>query len=158
MLRTNSAIIILLVISSFFLNSASAQREYSDPVIEVLPLHFSSKGLRGEGGNRLKEKLFDTQFIALGEDHGFAGAALFAQAIANDALKYGLKYHAVEAGPATIDWFESQHSKVGLEKIAQAHPNFSLAVPFLSNIEDAKLAVDFIGDVDSTIKSLLAHP
>ena len=42
------------------------------PTVEVLPLSFAQSGVSGPGGERIKAELVDAQFVALGEDHGFA--------------------------------------------------------------------------------------
>jgi len=60
-----------------------------------------------------------------------------------------LNYHAIEVGPVTVDWFESHYRKGGLQELAKAHPNLGLAVPFISNIEDAELSAKFIRSEDS---------
>lgn len=128
-----------------------AQIMETDAAIEVLPIVFNEKGLQGQGGELLKTELADAQFIALGEDHGFAGAALFGQAIANDARPFGLQYHVVEVGPVSTEWFINEFAKGGMDAIAKSHVNIGRAIPFISNFEDAELAADFL-DGDGPMK------
>lgn len=111
--------------------------------IEILDIGFSDAGLAGPGGDRLKAELADAQFVALGEDHGFAGAPRLAQALASEARAFGPLYHAVEVGPLTMQWVRRRLAAGGVETLQQDLSGKPLAFPFLSNREDAELADDF---------------
>lgn len=146
MRNVNTVLAIALVLALMSAWPAMAQKMEIDPAIVVLPLTFSEKGLQGPGGELLKAQLADAQFIALGEDHGFAGAALFGRAIANDARPFGLQYLVVEVGPVSTEWFKNEFTKGGINALSKSHANMGRAIPFISNIEDAELAADFLGD------------
>ena len=111
--------------------------------IEILDIGFSDAGLSGAGGDRLKAELADAQFIAVGEDHGFAGAPRLAQALASEARAFGPLYHAVEVGPVTMQWVRRRLAAGGVEMLQKDLAGKPLAFPFLSNREDAELADGF---------------
>lgn len=111
--------------------------------IEILPIAFGPDGLSGPGGERLRAELPNAQFIALGEDHGFSGSPEVGMALAHDAKALpgaGEMFHAVEVGPISTRriGFELRDNGIdGLGKWLKGRP---WATPFLSNVEDAKLA------------------
>ncbi|NQV94229.1 MAG: hypothetical protein HQ482_03690, partial [Sphingomonadales bacterium] len=92
---------------------------------------------------RLKAALVDAEFIAVGEDHGFAGSPRLAQALAAEARVYGPLYHAVEVGPVTMEWVRVRLASGGLAAIQSGLAGKPFAFPFLSNREDATLADGF---------------
>lgn len=116
--------------------------------IEILPIQFDAAGMSGAGGERLKSELPDAQFVAVGEDHGFADPPLLARALAADMrrLKHPL-FHAAEIGPFTAEWLRRQFGEMsgdaGLKAVGTAIKDKGLAMPFTSNVEDAALAADF---------------
>jgi hypothetical protein len=122
--------------------SVDPKAAQSDP-IEILEIGFSDSGLSGSGGERLKEALEDAQFIAVGEDHGFAGSPRLAQALAEEARAHGPLYHAVEVGPVTMQWVRARLASGGLDAMHTGLAGKAFAFPFLSNREDAELADDF---------------
>jgi hypothetical protein len=116
--------------------------------IEILPISFDAGGLSGSGGERLRSELDDAQFVALGEDHGFADAPLLARAlVATMRNKKEPVFHAAEIGPFTAEWLKQQFANKpmdeGLRSIAAAMKGKGLAMPFTSNVEDSMLAADF---------------
>ncbi|MBK6297177.1 MAG: hypothetical protein IPF48_03835 [Sphingomonadales bacterium] len=68
---------------------------------EILPLEVTADGLAGVGGERLRAELGDAQFVAVGEDHGFAGSPMLAAALGKELarVKGPPVYHVVEVGP-----------------------------------------------------------
>ncbi|WP_422060494.1 hypothetical protein [Sphingopyxis sp.] len=126
----------------------------SPPVepVEILPIAFSPDGLSGPGGERLRTAMEQAQFIALGEDHGFAGSPQLAEALAHDATAIserqdaGPLYHAVEVGPDTVTWVAAQLEIGGLDALGMGLNGRPWAMPFLSNVEDAKLAAPFAAE------------
>ena len=113
--------------------------------IEVLPLEVSEAGLAGPGAAPLKAALQEAQFVALGEDHGFAEAPLLGAALAAElaGIKGAAIHHAVEVGPAATARIGTMLRRDGLaplDRLLDAQP---YAVPFLSNREDAGLAMPF---------------
>ncbi|NCO48712.1 MAG: hypothetical protein GW808_06105 [Sphingomonadales bacterium] len=122
--------------------SAGPKAAPSEPV-EILEIGFTDAGLSGAGGERLKAALADAQFVAVGEDHGFAGAPRLGQALAKEARVYGPLYHAVEVGPVTMQWVRARLASGGLDAIESGIAGKPLAFPFLSNREDAALADGF---------------
>ncbi len=116
--------------------------------IEILPVTFDATGLSGIGGDRLRSEIGNAQFVALGEDHGFADAPLLARALATEMRSSGGSvFHAAEIGPFTAKWlrqkFGNQPTNEGLRSIAAAIKGKGLAMPFTSNVEDSMLAADF---------------
>lgn len=128
--------------------SLAAGEPINLPQIEILPISFDAKSLSGTGGERLKLELRDGQFVALGEDHGFAEPPLLARALAAEMRALGHPvYHAAEIGPFTAHWlrrqFADKGTEAGLKIVAAAMQSKGLAMPFTSNVEDAMLAADF---------------
>jgi hypothetical protein len=113
--------------------------------IEVLAIETKAGGLAGPGAERLREEIADAQFIAVGEDHGFADPPRFAAALAAEVerVKGAPLFLAVEVGPnATAlvgDVLRSQ-GLPGLDRLLEGKP---ASLPFLSNKEDAELALPF---------------
>ena len=127
---------------------AAAEPEAAIPQVEVLPLSFAQRGLSGAGGERIKAELADAQFVALGEDHGFADAPKLAQALAAEMEHLGGSvYHAAEIGPFSAEWlhrhFSGNSTLDGLKSAAAGLKGKGLAMPFTSNVEDATLATGF---------------
>lgn len=120
--------------------------------VEILPVAFSPDGLSGPGGERLQAAMEQAQFVALGEDHGFAGSPRLGQALAHDAAAVaerqdaGPLYHAVEVGPHTIDWVAAQLETGGIDALGDGLKGRPWAMPFLSNVEDARLAAPFAAE------------
>ena len=115
---------------------------------EILPISFDADGLSGSGGERLGSELDAAQFVALGEDHGFADAPLLARALAAEMRNMDEPvFHAAEIGPFTAKWLQQQFANKptndGLRSIAAATKGKGLAMPFTSNVEDSMLAADF---------------
>lgn len=117
--------------------------------VEILPIAFSPEGLSGTGGDRLREAMETAQFVALGEDHGFAGSPELGEALAHDAGAIaerqgaGALYHAAEVGPYTVRWVAAQMDTGGLSQLAATLAGRPWAMPFLSNVQDAALAAPF---------------
>lgn len=113
--------------------------------IEILPLEAGADGLAGPGGVRLKAELVGAQFIAVGEDHGFAGSPEFAAALAVEAERIdgAPLYHAVEVGPHTTRLVADTLREGGLPALDRLLEGRAFAMPFLSNAEDAVLALPF---------------
>ncbi|KQZ65332.1 hypothetical protein ASD67_02695 [Sphingopyxis sp. Root1497] len=127
--------------------SAAADPAASAPEpVEILPIAFSAEGLSGPGGDRLRAELADVQFIALGEDHGFAGSPELGMALAHDVAALpgaAPLYHAVEVGPVTTRWAGQTLRDGGPDALGKSLAGRPFAMPFLSNVEDAKLAAPF---------------
>lgn len=130
--------------------SAAADSAASAPEpVEILPIAFSAEGLSGPGGDRLRAELAGVQFIALGEDHGFAGSPELGMALAHDAAALpGATplYHAVEVGPVTTRWAGQTLRDGGLDALGKWLTGRPFAMPFLSNVEDARLAAPFAAE------------
>lgn len=131
--------------------AAEAAAALTAPVeqIELLPIAFGPEGLSGVGGERLRAELADAQFIALGEDHGFAGSPLLAEALAHDAAAVAARngsgplYHAIEVGPFSTAWARELLTERGVDDFGRALTGRPFAMPFLTNAEDARLALPF---------------
>lgn len=115
------------------------------PAVEVLPLEITADGLGGTGGERLRSELADVQFIAVGEDHGFAEPPRLAAALGLELARIdgAPVYHAVEVGPhvtAEVVRLLRDGGLTGLDRVIDAQP---AAMPFLSNADDAALALPY---------------
>lgn len=114
--------------------------------VEILPIAFGPDGLTGPGGERLRAELPNAQFIAIGEDHGFAGSPELGMALAHDAAALPgatQMFHAVEVGPITARRTAFEIADRGVDGLGPWLKGRPWAMPFLSNVEDAKLAAIF---------------
>jgi hypothetical protein len=113
--------------------------------VEVLPMAASLDGLSGPGGERLRSELQNAQFIAVGEDHGLADAPELTAALATEAdrIKGAPLYHAVEVGPHTTRLITAELKQGGLVALDRLLEGKPALIPFLSNAEDARLALPF---------------
>lgn len=112
--------------------------------VEVLPIGWSNEGLQGEGGDRLRSEMRDARFVALGEDHGLAGPPEMAIALGTEMRRHGPVAHAVEVGPHTTQTVAAVLDRGGLDGFDRFLDGRPLALPFLSNVEDAALALSFV--------------
>ncbi len=140
-----SALVAAMVAALPFASLAAADPAPAEPV-EILPIVFSADGLSGPGGERLRAELANAQFIALGEDHGFAGSPELGMALAHDAAALpgaSPLYHVVEVGPVTTRWAAHRLRDGGLDALGRSLAGRPYAIPFLSNADDAALALPF---------------
>lgn len=125
---------------------ASAEPALPPPApIEVLPLEITAEGLGGTGGERLRGELGDVQFVAVGEDHGFAEPPKLAAALGQELarIKGAPVHHAVEVGPHAVNEVVQvlrRQGLAGLDTIVDDQPS---VLPFLSNVDDATLALPY---------------
>lgn len=136
----------LTLAGTLLLPAATSHAQADDaPTIEVLELTVTGNEIGGAGGERLKQDLRDTQMVMIGEDHGFAGPPELAGALANELQKASGKpvYLTVEVGPNGTKWAEDLLRKDGVAGLGKALAGQPMALPFLSNVEDAVLAEPF---------------
>lgn len=136
----------LALASALFLPAATVHAQSDDaPAIEVLELTLTGGDVGGAGGERLKQDLRDTQMVMIGEDHGFAGPPQLAGALAEQLGRTSGRpvYHVVEVGPHGTKWAEGLLRKGGVAGLGKALAGQPMALPFLSNVEDAVLAEPF---------------
>lgn len=142
LLQTTLAAIFLAVSPA-----AAAQAQLAPPApVEILPIAFGPGGLAGPGGERLRAELPGTQFIAIGEDHGFAGPPELGMALVHDAAALpgaGELFHAVEVGPVSARLTAHEIRDKGVDGLGPWLKGRPWAMPFLSNVEDARLAALF---------------
>ncbi|MBK7283718.1 MAG: hypothetical protein IPI83_04355 [Sphingomonadales bacterium] len=117
----------------------------SQQPVEILPLEVTADGLAGVGGERLRAELGDAQFVAVGEDHGFAGSPMLAAALGKELerVKGPPVYHVVEVGPFStrhVSHILRKEGLAGLDRIVDEQPS---VWPFLANLDDATLALPF---------------
>lgn len=112
---------------------------------KILPLELGPNGLGGAGGERLRAELGKAQFVAIGEDHGFKGPPQLAEAITTELVMASRKpvYLVAEAGPLATAWFASVVKTGGLPALHAAIKPQPYVLPFLNNVEDARLAEPF---------------
>jgi hypothetical protein len=140
-----------LIIASLCGLALSAATVAAEPLlppqapVEILPIELRADGLAGPGGERLRAELVNAQFVAVGEDHGFAGPPQFAAALAAEAGKVpgAPLYHAVEVGPHTTRLVADTLRNGGLPALDRLLEGKPFAMPFLSNADDAALALPF---------------
>ena len=102
-------------------------------------------GLNGPGGEILRARLSDAQFILYGEDHGFADSPIVLRALAHDARPVGFRHLVVEVGPITTRLIERTLAQKGIDGVHAIVHESPLAIPFLSLKEDDELVSDFLG-------------
>lgn len=125
--------------------SSAAMSQSAAPTIEVLDLTVSNGSLGGAGGDRLRRELETAQFVGVGEDHGFAGSPELASALTAELGKVSGRpvFLAVEAGPQGTAWAARRLNQGGLPALQVGFKGQPFALPFLSNVEDARLAQGF---------------
>ncbi|MEP2101736.1 MAG: hypothetical protein ABJP02_09515 [Parasphingorhabdus sp.] len=111
--------------------------------IPIWEISFGPDGLSGPGANILRPEIARAQFVALGEDHGFADSPELGRGLAAEMKKYGRAYHAVEIGPWSGKIVQQALRTDGVTGVATLVAGKPIALPFVSNREDALLANDF---------------
>lgn len=101
--------------------------------------------LSGPGAKILRDVLPSAQFILYGEDHGFADSPILLRALARDARDAGFRYHAIEVGRRSIDLVRDALAHNGIDGVAALVKDAPLGLPFVSLMDDAALAADFLG-------------
>lgn len=138
--------------AALFSQTVAAQTALPAEPVEILPIGFSPEGLSGPGGERLRGAMEQAQFVALGEDHGFAGSPQLGEALAHDAADIaerqdaGPLYHAIEVGPHSVTWVAAQLEAGGLDALGAGLKGRPWAMPFVSSVEDARLAAPFAAE------------
>ncbi|MEP0391311.1 MAG: hypothetical protein ABJ205_13965 [Erythrobacter sp.] len=117
-----------------------------EPSVTPLALSFSNEGLSGPGADQLRAHVENSQFIAIGEDHGFADAPVLLSAFAAEGADHGFDTYAVETGPWSADWVRDRLNHGGVDGYASDLAGRPLAIPFLSMREEADVAAQFLGD------------
>jgi hypothetical protein len=113
------------------------------PEIPIWEISFGPDGLSGPGGDILRKEITDAQFVALGEDHGFADSPELGRGLAAEMKKHGRTYHAVEIGAWSNKAVPQALRTDGVTGVATLVAGKPIALPFVSNREDALLANDF---------------
>lgn len=111
--------------------------------IPVWEISFGPNGLSGPGADILRPEIARSQFVALGEDHGFADSPELGRGLAAEMKKHGRTYHAVEIGSWTNKAVQQALRTDGVTGVATLVAGKPIAIPFVSNREDAMLANDF---------------
>lgn len=126
----------------------------TEPEIASIPvweIDFSPAGLSGPGAAILEADMENAQFVALGEDHGYADSPMLARGLAAEMKKAGRVYHVAEIGPHSEQAVKRALVADGVDELADILKGKPLALPFLGHREDAELAQDFLredGSVD----------
>ncbi|GAA0466659.1 hypothetical protein GCM10009096_04180 [Parasphingorhabdus litoris] len=115
----------------------------TEPEIPVWEISFGPDGLSGPGADVLREEIARSQFVALGEDHGFADTPQLGRGLAAEMKKHGRTYHAVEIGPWSNKAVQQALRTDGVTGVATLVAGKPIAIPFVSSREDALLANDF---------------
>ena len=123
----------------------SAQETVPDaPVIAPMMIGFDDQGLSGPGGELLAAEVPDTQFVVIGEDHGYADAPRLVTAFAAEGKEHGLTNYAVEVGPYSSAWVAEILAKGGPDALGEELQGRPLAIPFLNSREEAEAALGFL--------------
>lgn len=125
---------------------SEAPPELPEPTIVPLALEFSAEGLAGPGAEAIRAQIDSAQFIAIGEDHGFAEAPLLLAALAAEGAPHGFDTYAIETGPWSAGWLREQLLAGGVEGLGETLVGRPAAIPFLSMREEAEVAMGFLDD------------
>jgi hypothetical protein len=124
--------------------AAAAEQPALDALLQAnrWPVIVSKQGLDGEGARRIAAWADEAQFFMLGEDHGNAGLAQFATALARTLGPRGYRHTAIEVDPLMTAKLTAT-MKGGKASLARylAEDQRALAMPFFGWNEEA----DFIG-------------
>ena len=100
--------------------------------------------LVGAGADLLRAKMPTSQFVMIGEEHGFADSPEIALALSRAARPLGINHLVLEIGPSTDEIVTASLRAGGEEELAALLAGRPLAVPFVNLAEDARLADYFI--------------
>lgn len=125
---------------------ANAQTMQKIEPIEPLELSFDERGLTGPGAESLISNLKDTQFVMIGEDHGFADAPRLVTAFAAETKDLGFANYVIEVGPFSTEWIAETLRTGGPKALSDRLKGRPLAIPFLNLKEEAEAAMAFLGD------------
>ena len=114
--------------------------------IQPLALEFSAEGLSGPGAAALRSDIEGAQFIAIGEDHGFADPPALLAAFAAEGKSHGFDTYAIEVGPWSTAWIRERLTTGGVDGLAKDLEGRPLSLPFLSLREEAEAAMGFLED------------
>lgn len=145
-LAIGAAVLALGAAGAALAQEATNATELPEPTIQPLEIGFSDEGLSGPGGEMLRGEIENSQFIGIGEAHGFADAPLLVSAFATEGAEHGFDTYAVEVGPWSTGWVRGRLIAGGVDGLATALESKPLSVPFLSSREEAEVAMRFLGD------------
>ncbi len=136
---------VLSGIAALALTTPAAAEEAAAPApeIPIWKISFGPDGLSGPGADILRAEIERSQFVALGEDHGFADSPELGRGLAAEMKKHGRTYHAVEIGAWSNKAVQHALRTDGVAGVATMVAGKPIALPFVSNREDAVLANDF---------------
>src|SRR3990167_1182303 len=100
--------------------------------------------LVGAGADLLRAKMPTSQFVMIGEEHGFADSPEIALALSRAARRLGINHLVLEIGPSTDEIVTASLRAGGEEELAALLAGRPLAVPFVNLADDARLADYFI--------------
>lgn len=109
----------------------------------AMPLRIASTGLSGAGAEFLREQAAASQFVLIGEDHGFADTPQFAQGLQAALGDKHFDHLVLEIGHYAARRVETAlcERQDGLAQLNRAFPFFS---PFVNFKEDGALAASFV--------------
>ena len=113
------------------------------PQISPIALDFDADGISGPAADVLREEIARSQFVMIGEDHGYADPPLLLSALGAEGSEHGFDYYAVEVGPISTAWLEDKLAAGGTEELAAVFAGRPLAAPFLSMREEALAALPY---------------
>lgn len=131
----------------------ATEKTFVDAVkARAMPLRIASAGLSGSGAEFLLTQAAASQFVLIGEDHGFADTPQFAQGLQASLGDKRFDHLVLEIGYYAARRVEAAQCerKGGLARLNQAFPFFS---PFVNFSEDGALAASFAA-CDRTAPSL----
>ncbi|MDX1477623.1 MAG: hypothetical protein R3301_07930 [Saprospiraceae bacterium] len=123
--------------------SAMAQK---DAFVETIREHVHTLTLNGgqvsgAGGILLNERVAESQFVLLGEQHGLAEVQAFGAALYDLAHQHGYRYFAVETDPVAAARVELMASPSAQESEATAFfQTHQMAIPFFYSQEGMEMA------------------
>lgn len=133
-----------IVLGSADVRAQATEKTFVDAVkARAMPLRIAPTGLSGAGAGFLTTQAAASQFVLIGEDHGFADTPQFAQGLQAslgekrfDHLVLEIGYYAALRVEASL----CEHQD-GLARLNRSFPFFS---PFVNFKEDGALATSFV--------------
>ncbi|MEO8001213.1 MAG: hypothetical protein ABI644_05010 [Arenimonas sp.] len=130
-------------IASTNVHAEATEKAFVDAVkMQAMPLKISSSGLTGPGASWLVKEAEKSQFVLIGEDHGFADIPQFAMGLQASLADKRFDHLVLEIGFYAAQKVEESlcDSKDGLKKLNNKFPFFS---PFVNFTQDGALAASF---------------
>lgn len=135
-----------MILGTAAIASAAAAQDVQpvvEPSVAPMAIGFTADGLSGDGAEPIRNAMEKSQFVMLGEDHGYAGPPQLLSALAAEGADKGFDYYAIEVGPFSTRWAGDLLREGGSEALGEQLQGRPLALPFINLEEDADAATAF---------------